>query len=83
MMRHMNQDFYIFEVALLMDGSYVMPYRWIQDQGEVFVCTWGIKPVCNRMSLSGGWLVLKYLECRVPLKMFLLSFPGLMNSFVE
>ena len=57
MMRWANQDFCVFETALLTDGSFVVPHHWFSKNGEIYVRAWTVRP---EMGEDGpdGWLVL-------------------------
>ncbi|KAJ3558207.1 hypothetical protein NP233_g11552 [Leucocoprinus birnbaumii] len=84
MVRVDNQDFYVFEPALLINNTVCVPVRWFQRDGNIWADTWRLTPSAHRGVESGdcsGWIVHEYHTIQVPLSSFVTSFPYLCSTF--
>lgn len=72
MVRLHNQDFFIFEPALLASGRACMPTQWFTRNGDLYAKAWSLQPVSREF--DSGWQVEEYDEFEVPETDFLVSF---------
>ncbi|KAG1784909.1 uncharacterized protein HD556DRAFT_1314704 [Suillus plorans] len=50
-----NQDFFVFEPALLSSGQACIPFRWFIRGGKMYTKAWSLRPVTRE--LDCGWVV--------------------------
>ena len=74
-----NQDYYIFEPAVLVDQSVCMPERWFVRSGKMFVRAWRMLPATR--DDRTGWIVTKYDVVELPVSNLIASFPYLASSY--
>ncbi|KAI6003459.1 hypothetical protein F5J12DRAFT_906149 [Pisolithus orientalis] len=82
-----HQDFYVFELAKLMDGTMVIPKHWYTKPSalltsppfelEYWACTWQAHPIMNGHMC--GYVIHTYDTIKVPVSSLLLSFPHLLQ----
>lgn len=72
MVRLQNQDFFVFEPALLSSGQTCIPSRWFQRGGLFYAKAWSLRAVVN--DSGSGWVVEEHNEIEVPQNDFLVSF---------
>ena len=77
MARINNQDYYIYEPALLANITVCMPYRWFLRKGKFFAKAWKLHPNVN----SFGWIVHTFEIIEISDQDLLLSFPLLKSSW--
>ncbi len=76
MMRHTNQDFYIYEIALCRDGKPCMPVRWFTRGHKTMCKAWGLAAASD----GDGWIVHKHNEFDIDLHDLLVSQPHLVET---
>ncbi|KAJ7607345.1 hypothetical protein FB45DRAFT_764359 [Roridomyces roridus] len=80
MERFKNQDFYVYEPALLQNGSVCMPTRWFRRGNVKLARAWKMtRGSPNNMNM--GWIVQADQEIEITEAELLLSFPLLVTSF--
>ncbi|KAF9487548.1 hypothetical protein BDN71DRAFT_1404584, partial [Pleurotus eryngii] len=67
-----SKDFYVYEPAMLTDGSVCMPSRWFLRGGTLFAKCWSLLPVNG-----GSWRVVVHNDFKVLERQFLKCFPNL------
>ncbi|KAF9493187.1 hypothetical protein BDN71DRAFT_1591205 [Pleurotus eryngii] len=67
-----SKDFYVYEPAMLTDGSICMPSRWFLRDGTLFAKCWSLLPVNG-----GSWRVVACNDFEVSERQFLKNFPDL------
>ncbi|KAI6137814.1 hypothetical protein BKA82DRAFT_4486738 [Pisolithus tinctorius] len=88
MIRKGRQDFYVFELAKLMDGTMVVPQRWYTKPSalltsppfelEYWARAWRAHPVVS--GHTRGYVIHTYDTIEVPASSLLLSFPHLLQT---
>jgi len=76
MIRIGEDDYYIYEPAMLINGSFCIPTRWFMRGGEFYCKAWPLRPVSD----SDGWQVREDVEIEVPQNDFLKNFPTLADD---
>lgn len=81
MIKEGNQDFFIFEPAILKDRQYCIPERWFTRARKTYALAWKIRPmIVNGMA---GWVVYKYEKIEVAACSFSVSFPFFKASYLH
>ncbi|KAG1784306.1 uncharacterized protein HD556DRAFT_1251521, partial [Suillus plorans] len=70
--RLQNQDFFIFEPALLTSGQACMPFRWFIRCKKMYARAWRLQPVAREMNC--GWIVQQFQSFEVSEDDLLVSF---------
>ncbi|KAI6148028.1 hypothetical protein BKA82DRAFT_151609, partial [Pisolithus tinctorius] len=87
MIRKGQQDFYVFELTKLTDGTMVIPERWYTKPSdsqtsfkvEYWALAWRARAVVN--GRTSGYIVHAYDTINVPATQLLLSFPHLLQTY--
>lgn len=88
MIRKARQDFYVFELTKLMDGTMVVPERWYTKPApqnsppfdfEYWARAWRAHPVTS--GGTRGYVIHTYDVVEVPASDLLLSFPHLLQTY--
>ncbi|KAI6039086.1 hypothetical protein EDC04DRAFT_3012242 [Pisolithus marmoratus] len=88
MIRKGQQDFYVFELTKLMDGTMVVPERWYTKPSarssspfdfEYWARAWRAHPVVS--GRTRGYVIHTYDTVEVPASDLLLSFPHLLHTY--
>lgn len=80
MVRVQNDDFYVYEPALLRDGRICMPYRWFTRGAETYAKVWGMTCIGGPDMSGSGWVVLKYATAEVNVRDLLSPLPTLKHT---
>ncbi|KAG2126284.1 hypothetical protein DEU56DRAFT_743067 [Suillus clintonianus] len=67
-----NQDFFVFEPALLLSGRACIPFRWFTRGGKMYTKAWSLRPVTHE--LDCGWVVEDFRSFEVSEDDLLVSF---------
>ncbi|KAJ4488656.1 hypothetical protein C8R41DRAFT_896160 [Lentinula lateritia] len=86
MVRIGDQDFYVYELTKLNDGTLVMPFRWFTrsrgppggPEQEFFGLAWSVEVYPS--SNGGGYVVHQYQTIQFPASQLLSSFPYLVET---
>lgn len=70
-----SKDFYVYEPAMLTDGSICMPSRWFLRGGTLFAKCWSLLPIV--LEHGGSWRVVMRNDFEVSESQFLKNFPDL------
>ncbi|KAF9494386.1 hypothetical protein BDN71DRAFT_1563932 [Pleurotus eryngii] len=70
-----SKDFYVYEPAMLTDGSICMPSRWFLRGGTLFAKCWSLLPI--DLEHGGSWRVVMRNDFEVSERQFLKNFPDL------
>ncbi|KAI0639400.1 hypothetical protein C8Q77DRAFT_1223885, partial [Trametes polyzona] len=76
MVRVHGVDYYVYEPAMLRDGSLCMPYRWFTRGPRTLAKAWGLSMTSDR----SGWVVCKHVEFEVDCSDLLSSTPTLLHT---
>jgi hypothetical protein len=69
------QDYYIYEPAMLWDGTCCVPVRWFTVGEILFTKCWKMEAISS--DVEQGWWVLKSDDFSIPHTAFLKTFPDL------
>ncbi|KAJ3967756.1 hypothetical protein EV361DRAFT_965326 [Lentinula raphanica] len=73
-MARINQrDFYIYEPAMLMNGTCCIPIRWFSRKNSLYARCWSMTPVISDDNAHSGWEVIKA-EFEIAASQFLKNF---------
>jgi hypothetical protein len=75
MIRSGEDDYYIYEPAMLIDGSCCIPTRWFIRDGIFFCKAWALHPI-SADGHGQGWQVREDIEVEVSQNEFLKNFPN-------
>ena len=78
MIRHNEQDYFVFEPTALTDQSICMPFRWFRKSDVFFAQAWKMEAVYN--SEKPGWIVMKNLVVEIQASQLKCSFPYLVHT---
>ena len=67
-----NQEFFIFEPAILKSQTVVMPFRLFTRDARLYALCWLMSPVMS--SEASGWLICKFEKKVIPTSNFVSSF---------
>ena len=82
MIRHNNQDYYIFEITLLSSNNYCIPVRWFIQNNEICAHAWHIYATQSPFGdNSWGWIVHTYDRVTIKASSLAASFPYLCESY--
>jgi hypothetical protein len=82
MVRANNQDFYINEPTLLLNGTVCMPLRWFKRGNKILAQAWKMRPASSTNS-SAGWIVEGNHKIEVHESDLLVSFPLLVTTHLS
>lgn len=74
MIRVDANDYYIYEPAMLNNGTFCIPYRWFTRGKMYWARAWALELKRGGDQSSGGWIVRKDVEIDVPEEVFLKNF---------
>lgn len=77
MIRHKNQDFYIFEPTIVRQNKVCMPIRWFSRGNKMFAYAWQMEP-----SFAGnGWVVREDQVVEIDSEQLVTAFPSFRSSY--
>ncbi|KAG2035286.1 hypothetical protein BDR03DRAFT_812159, partial [Suillus americanus] len=76
--RLQNQDFFIFEPALLTSGEACMPFHWFVRRKKMYARAWRLRPVAREINC--GWVVQQFQSFEVSEDDLLVSFKNWNSS---
>ena len=79
MIRIGEDDYYIYEPAMLVDGTCCIPTRWFVRDGDFYCKAWTLHSISSPDGNGDGWQVREDIEIEVLQKDFLKNFPTLAN----
>ncbi|KAE9396390.1 hypothetical protein BT96DRAFT_824723, partial [Gymnopus androsaceus JB14] len=71
MARIRDQDYYIYEPAMLSDGICCIPVRWFTRGKGLYAQCWRMYPVVSDDHVDSGWRVVETTDFEVPAEQFL------------
>ncbi|KAJ3767096.1 hypothetical protein FB446DRAFT_822496, partial [Lentinula raphanica] len=74
-----KHDFFIYEPAMLMNGSWCIPVRWFSRHDILYARCWHMAPVVSDSNINSGWQVITA-EFDVPANQFLKNFEELKSD---
>ena len=78
MIRIGEDDYYIYEPTMLVNGSCCIPTRWFTREGDFYCKAWPLRPISS--DDGDGWQVHEDIEIEVAQREFLKDFPTLAHD---